>query len=197
MKVLLAASLLLFSACCFSQETYEDSLIRFIDNYRNTHEVVQGSDRQYLQFYPADQSSRVWATFMKVENSQWLPMKTSGLTSKMHRVYGILRFTLHDTLCQLNVYQSLNLLSTTDYKNYLFLPFTDATTGVETYSSGRYIDLTIDDVKNSKVLIDFNKAYNPYCAYVSGKYNCPIPPGENSLTVAIRAGEKDFGKHLH
>jgi uncharacterized protein (DUF1684 family) len=72
--------------------------------------------------------------------------------------------------------------------------FYRCTSGEETYESGRYIDLEIKDITNENVLIDFNKAYNPYCAYVSGKYNCPIPPAENRLTVAIRAGEKAFRK---
>jgi len=86
-------------------------------------------------------------------------------------------------------------MGTEEYKNYLFLPFTDATTGVETYESGRYIDLQTGDIKNNQVVIDFNKAYNPYCAYVSGVYNCPIPPRENHLPVAILAGEKRFAGH--
>ncbi|MEI9910512.1 MAG: DUF1684 domain-containing protein [Bacteroidota bacterium] len=82
-----------------------------------------------------------------------------------------------------------------EYREQLFLPFTDLTTGEETYTAGRYIDLTFNDIIGDKVVIDFNKAYNPYCAYISGKYNCPIPPKENNLTVAILAGEKNYGKH--
>ena len=80
------------------------------------------------------------------------------------------------------------------YKDYLFLPFTDATTGNETYDAGRYIDLKIEDTRTPEVILDFNKAYNPYCAYVSDIYNCPIPPKENRLPVAIRAGEMKFLK---
>jgi uncharacterized protein len=197
MKLFLSASLLFLSVSSFSQKSYEDSLATFITKYKETHEVVRESDRQYLQFYPVNKSYRVQASFQKVENSQWLPMKTSGLITKLHRVYGTLTFSIHDTLLHLNVYQSLSLLSTEDYKNYLFLPFTDLTTGIETYNSGRYIDLTIGDVKDGQLLLDFNKAYNPYCAYVSGKYNCPIPPKENNLPVAIRAGEQQYLKAIH
>lgn len=83
------------------------------------------------------------------------------------------------------------------YKNHLFLPFTDLTSGEETYDNGRYIDLETVDIKNKTVEIDFNKAYNPYCAYVSYTYNCPIPPKENYLPVAILAGEKNYGKSSH
>ena len=79
------------------------------------------------------------------------------------------------------------------YKLFIF-PFTDATSGEESYINGRYIDLSLSDIKNDKLIIDFNFAYNPYCAYVSNLYNCPIPPKENDLPVAIRAGEKTFPK---
>ncbi|MEJ0106895.1 MAG: DUF1684 domain-containing protein [Bacteroidota bacterium] len=74
-------------------------------------------------------------------------------------------------------------------------PFTDLTTGNESYQTGRYIDFTVKDIKNGELVIDFNKAYNPSCAYVSDKYNCPVPPRENNLTIAIKAGgEMNFAK---
>ncbi len=82
------------------------------------------------------------------------------------------------------------------YKDYLVLLFSDATTGKETYEAGRYIDFTTGDIKNNMLVIDFNKAYNPYCAYEKGKYNCPIPPIENKLSIAITAGEKIYDKPL-
>ena len=81
------------------------------------------------------------------------------------------------------------------YKNFLFLPFTDATSGIDSYESGRYMDIDMNEIQNNQLTIDFNKAYNPYCAYVSGVYNCPIPPKENHISIAIRAGEKNYLKH--
>ena len=111
---------------------------------------------------------------------------------RVYRVFGTATFKIKGKNYSLNIYQSQDLMTNPQYKNYLFLPFTDLTSGNETYVSGRYIDLMIEDVKNNKVVLDFNKAYNPYCAYVSGKYNCPIPPKENALPVAIKAGEKAF-----
>jgi uncharacterized protein (DUF1684 family) len=81
------------------------------------------------------------------------------------------------------------------YRNLLFLPFTDRTTGKESYDGGRYIDLDMSSIQNNEVVIDFNKAYNPYCAYVSGRYSCPIPPAENRLAVAVKAGEMRYGGH--
>jgi len=76
---------------------------------------------------------------------------------------------------------------------YWFIPFTDATSGNETYGGGRYID--IDDTRSDSTFLDFNYAYNPYCAYNDG-YDCPIPPVENHLPIAIKAGEKQlFSNH--
>jgi peptide deformylase len=93
----------------------------------------------------------------------------------------------------LNVYQSVALFQNPAYKNHLFLPFLDLTNGQESYSGGRYIDLSTDDIKGNNVEIDFNKAYNPYCAYSNG-YRCPVPPVENNLETKIMAGEKAFHK---
>lgn len=74
----------------------------------------------------------------------------------------------------------------------LFLPFSDATSGKETYAGGRYLDLPRPR-EDGIVLIDFNYAYNPYCAY-SSVWSCPLPPAENKLRVAIRAGERIFNQ---
>lgn len=87
----------------------------------------------------------------------------------------------------LKVYQSQDLIKSRDLK-IIFLPFRDATNEKETYGGGRYIDLKIPEKDN--LIIDFNKAYNPYCAYNAFDYNCPIVPVENKLPVEIRAGVK-------
>jgi len=186
---------ILSTVICFAQSSYKDSINAYIKNYINTHEVVKGEDRKELRFFKVDEKYRVPAGFEKAQTNQWFEMPTSGKIKKVFRVYGILRFRINDTLVKLNLYQSQGLMGSNQYQNYLFLPFTDATTGIETYESGRYIDLQTSDIKNNEVVIDFNKAYNPYCAYVSGVYNCPIPPAANHLPVAIRAGEMVYGKH--
>ncbi len=87
---------------------------------------------------------------------------------------------------------SLTLYGTGHGHGY-FLPFRDATSGKETYGAGRYLD--VQPAKRGKVKIDFNLAYNPFCAY-NDAYSCPLPPGENWLQVAIRAGEKDYKKAI-
>lgn len=186
---------ILIAAVCFAQASYQDSIKNYVKNYIDTHEVVKGEDRKQLHFFEIDPKYRVVAKFEKAQTNQWFEMPTSGKIRKVFRVYGTLSFTINDTLVKMNLYQSQGLMGSDEYKDYLFLPFTDATTGTETYESGRYIDLQTKDIKNNEVVIDFNKAYNPYCAYVSGVYNCPVPPRENHLQVAILAGEKTYGKH--
>ena len=167
----------------------------YLKKYVKEHEVVTGKDKELMTFFPVDEKYKIICQFERTPNSNWFRMESSGQIKKNYRTYGIIHFKLNDTTVTLSIYQSQDLMTTAQYKDHLFIPFTDATSGEETYESGRYIDLEIKDIINENVLIDFNKAYNPYCAYVSGKYNCPIPPAENRLTVAIRAGERSFKKH--
>jgi hypothetical protein len=94
---------------------------------------------------------------------------------------------------QLHAYQSIHWGKTEQYKDMLFIPFTDNTNNKTTYGGGRYIDLDIKEINAGKIVLDFNKCYNPYCAFADG-YSCPIPPRENSLNIDIKAGEKLFGK---
>lgn len=177
-----------------AQDSYKDSLQKYLTDYIKKHEVVSGEDKQFLSFYPINEKYKVTATFENKPDSKWFSMETSGIIKKTFRVYGALHFSIHDTDVSLNIYQSQNLMNTDEYKDHLFLPFTDLSSGDETYAAGRYIDMSTADIVNDKVIIDFNKAYNPFCAYVSGKYNCPIPPKENQLPVMIAAGEKIFTK---
>lgn len=169
----------------------------YIRDYVEKHEVVTGEDKEYLRFFPIDKNFRIIARFERVKDGKWFSMETSGSTKQVFRVYGIIYFTLHDTALQLNIYQSQRLMTVEEYKDHLFLPFADLTSGEQTYEAGRYIDLSFGDIQGDKILIDFNKAYNPYCAYISGRYNCPVPPRENYLRIAIRAGEKKFAKPSH
>ena len=184
-----------FTNISFAQtKTYHDSIEAYLKKYVKEHEVVNGKNKEFISFFPVNEKYRMSCRFERTMNSPWFRMESSGPIKRNYRVYGIIHFIINDTSVTLNIYQSQDLMTSPQYKDHLFIPFTDATSGEETYESGRYIDLEIKDVANDKVLIDFNKAYNPYCAYVSGKYNCPIPPAENRLMVAIRAGEKAFGR---
>ncbi|HMR81995.1 MAG TPA: DUF1684 domain-containing protein [Niabella sp.] len=189
----LGIALLLLAGIAHAQTTYKDSMQQYINDYVSRHEVVKGDDKKQLQFFTIDETYKVKATFEYVKNAPWFALPTSSGKTKMYRQYGKLTFELNSQIQTLYVYQSQDLIQNPQYADHLFLPFTDATTGKESYETGRYIDLKIDDIKNNKVAIDFNKAYNPYCAYVSG-YSCPIPPKENRLKIAIKAGEKKYRK---
>ena len=194
MKKLISCIFLFISSYTYGQDIYKDSMNSYIERYVKNHEVVTGDDKQYFRFFPLNEKYKVTARFENAADSKWFNMETSGAIKQTFRVYGILHLTINDTPVTLNIYQSQNLMNTSEYKDYLFLPFTDLSSGEETYAAGRYIDLSIGDIISNKVILDFNKAYNPYCAYVSGKYNCPLPPKENQLAVAIHAGEKIFAQ---
>ena len=184
----------LVSAKMFAQVSYNDSLEHFQQEYVKNHGVVKGDDKKHLRFFPVMAATRVQARVERIYDAPWFKMETSSKEKQVYRVYAVLHFSLHDTLLKLHVYQSQRLMETKEYADYLFIPFTDFTSGNESYDNGRYIDLMTTDLETGIYFIDFNKAYNPYCAYVSGQYSCPVPPKENDLPVAIRAGEMKFEK---
>ncbi len=145
-----------------------------------------------LRFFPPDESYRVTATFERTPDAEPFEMATYSGITKPYVQYGTATFTLRGQKMEIAVYQSLRLRQLPMYRDYLFIPFKDLTNGGSTYGGGRYMDIRMGDIQNGQVVIDFNKAYNPYCAYSDG-YNCPVPPLENHLDMAIEAGEKDFG----
>lgn len=142
-----------------------------------------------LEFYPVSNKYFVNAKLVKAKNEKAFEMKTSTARKPKYIKYGTLFFVIDGKSLKLNVYQDVELSKTNEYKDYLFLPFSDLTSGKESYIGGRYIDLKIP--KGNTITIDFNQAYNPYCAY-NHRYSCPIVPLENDLDVAIKAGVKTF-----
>lgn len=138
--------------------------------YVANHEVVLKEARKDFRFFKPDENYLVKATFLKLQDSTGFIMKTSGSKDKKFFRYGRVSFQLNGTDLSLVVYQNEQLMQDTAFENYLFLPFTDLTNGEESYGGGRYLDLEISKLKNNSILIDFNKAYNPYCAYASGKW---------------------------
>ncbi|MGV6829129.1 MAG: DUF1684 domain-containing protein [Flavobacteriales bacterium] len=145
-----------------------------------------------LSFYPIDLKYRVKAKFIRTPNEKPFKMKTSTSRLPEYVKYGEAIFEIDNTSFKLNIYRNIDLSKKEEYKDYLFLPFTDLTSGDGSYGGGRYIDLKIPN--NDTLIIDFNKAYNPYCAY-SHRYSCPIPPAANDLLVRIEAGVKEYGQH--
>jgi len=148
-------------------------------------------DIQHIHYYDPDSTFRVRAQIERLYNEVAFRMPTSDGTSKEYVRYAKVRFSLRGVPSELTVYRSADLFVNPIYRDHLFLPFTDPTNGNETYGGGRYIDLSVNDIQNGGVVIDFNNAYNPYCAYASG-YRCPFPPAENHLMTAILAGEKNY-----
>lgn len=134
-----------------------------------------------LAYFPENEGLIVKARIdRQVEPGTVLMETTHGRPQEYWR-YGRVHFEVDGHEAAVTLYASAG-------SNKLFLPFRDVTSGTETYGSGRYLDLVAD---GDDIEIDFNYAYNPYCAY-NAKWNCPLPPSENWLQVPIRAGEKAF-----
>lgn len=194
MKKLLLAVLLLNSSSLFAQQdTVTLGVLKFQDTLNKEYRDPKTSPlkgralKKFKKhdFFPIDLQYRVEAVLTVTNESSFFPMKTTSQKLKEHRVYGMLTFTLKGKTFEVPVYQSKMLLAVEKYKNYLFFPLTDLTNGESSYGAGRYIDLRIPE--GNTIIIDFNKAYNPYCAYSDG-YSCPIVPADNHLDVEVLAG---------
>jgi uncharacterized protein (DUF1684 family) len=142
-----------------------------------------------LDYFPIDTMYRVKATFSKLENAAVVRLKTTGTRLPQYRPFGTLTFTLHGKENVLTLYQFADP-SKPELKHHLLLAFLDTTNGEHTYMGGRYLDYDARSMQD-EVIIDFNRAYNPYCAY-NYKYSCVIPPAENRLDIPIEAGAKKF-----
>ncbi len=145
-----------------------------------------------LEFFEIDSAYIVTAKLEFHKNSKPFKMQTTTDRLPVYKLYATAKFKIKGEDHVLHIYQNEKLLLTDDFEDYLFLPFNDKTNGDTTYGGGRYIDLKLPE--GDTIIIDFNKAYNPYCAYNS-KYSCPIPPKVNSLNIEIKAGVKTYGKH--
>lgn len=146
-----------------------------------------------LDFFKFDSTYIVKAKLEHTPDTEFFEMPTTTGEVSRERVYGILKFKLKGQLHQLEVYQGEELMIKEGFEDYLFLPFIDDTNGEETYGGGRYIDLRIP--QGNSIEIDFNKAYNPYCAY-NEKFSCPIVPRVNYLPIKVEAGVKVFKKDV-
>jgi uncharacterized protein (DUF1684 family) len=146
-----------------------------------------------LNYFPPDIKYLVEGTLVKEEEPETVFMKTSTERAPEYIKYGKVTFRLHGDELSLFAYQSKKLVEVSPGEAVLFIPFRDATNGKETYRGGRYVDCEIP-ADGHAVMLDFNKAYNPYCAY-NPQYSCVIPPEENRLDVRIEAGEQVFEAH--
>jgi uncharacterized protein (DUF1684 family) len=148
-------------------------------------------DFEGLDFFAPDTSYVVKAKFIRTPEAIPFMMPTTTNRKSEEVVYGIAQFTLNGKVRTLEVYQNKELMLEDGFEDYLFLPFTDLTNEEETYGGGRYIDLRIPE--SEELLIDFNRAYNPSCAY-NKKYSCPLVPSVNNLNTRVLAGVRAFKK---
>ncbi len=167
------------------------------DFIKEARSPLKEEDLKHLHFFEADSTYNIVARVERLTNQKIFNMPTYDGTSKEFIRYARVKFTIGKTELQLTLYKSIALAANPAYKELLFLPFTDKTNQKTTYGGGRYMDLSMGDIKNGELVIDFNKAYNPYCAYSDG-YRCPVPPEENDLPIEISVGEKRYsGEKKH
>lgn len=173
--------------------TETDDYSREISGQRTTKDVWLSNDFdspfvktntpfQRLSYFPPNKEFAITANFIKNSNADSVNLITNMGEAQTYLIYGAASFNVSGLDCTL---QLLYLASDGE----LFIPFIDTTSGHSTYGAGRYLaaDIPIGD----KIMLDFNKAYNPYCAYVDS-FSCPFPPKSNVLKVAIEAGEKTY-----
>ena len=147
-----------------------------------------------LDFFPVDSSYIITASIKKTPDTPFLGMATNTEEKSYYRKFGILTFTLKDKEMQLTLYESLEESENPVFEDYLFLPFTDETSGGDSYGGGRYMDVFKSNINTNGTLeLNFNNTYNPYCAY-NDDYSCPLTPRDNHLSMEILAGVKDFKK---
>lgn len=140
----------------------------------------QRRDFHGLQYFPENEALRLEVKVDEFENKERFEMQTSTGDVQVYEKFGKFRFVVEGEEVELTIYQS---------QHGFFLPFVDSLAGGETYPAGRYLEP--EPLPGGRFLVDFNIAYNPYCAY-NEMWSCPITPAENRLKAAIRAGEKLF-----
>jgi uncharacterized protein (DUF1684 family) len=137
-----------------------------------------------LRYFLPSEDYYVNATFEQAAKPDTVTMLTSKQNDKrLYLRYGTFTFPIGDSSYTLTAFKPIGQATGT-----LFVPFKDATNDKQTYGAGRYLDIE-EDVGANEYILDFNAAYNPYCAY-NHTYSCPLVPAENILSIAIKAGEK-------
>lgn len=154
----------------------------FKHDWQSPLEADQRRDFTGLKYFPENPALRFTLPIEPYADPAIVTMQTSTGSVREYVKYGQFSFEVNGETATLQVYQDAD-------DGYFFLPFVDATAPEETYGAGRYLD--IEQNADGTFTIDFNYAYNPYCAY-NDKWSCPIPPKENRLKVRIEAGEKNY-----
>ncbi|WP_462247531.1 DUF1684 domain-containing protein [Ekhidna sp.] len=173
-----------------SDEEYAEGIAKFWDDRSDFFRTSDASpfvqkDVEYksIEYYPAQENFKVKGTLKRFSKRETLKLANSDGTSTSYLKFANVVFKINGIEC------SLLVLKTLGFGNQYLLAFGDGTSGETTYGGGRYLDIVIG--KSDQVELDFNKTYNPYCAYFDD-FTCPLPPRENLLDVAIEAGEKNY-----
>lgn len=140
----------------------------------------QKRDFQGLNYFPENPGLRLEVAVEEFEEQDEIEMQTTTGGVQTYLRYGSFKVNVDGGEAELTIYAS---------HHGFFLPFADSLAGTETYGAGRYLEPQY--LRNGMFLVDFNLAYNPYCAY-NEAWTCPITPFENRVKVPIRAGEKIF-----
>ncbi len=139
-----------------------------------------------LQYYPINLDYRIETQIQEFPEKDTVNMTTTKNRTQQYLRWGWFAFSIHGKSDTLNVYKPVKMPE--DYPPYFFIPFYDKTNNQTTYGGGRYLDTQIHPSR--MYVIDFNEAYNPYCAYDHKRWSCPIPPMDNRVDFPIEAGEK-------
>lgn len=140
-----------------------------------------------LHYFEPDIKYRIIADLSPIRDKKVVVLPTNDGQEQRYLEYAFAEFKLDGVNNKLTI---LEVMETGIFRGKLFLAFGDETSAHETYGAGRYLDL-VKTPGSSTITLDFNKAYNPYCAY-NDTYSCPMPPVDNLLRVAIKAGEKTY-----
>ncbi len=151
--------------------------------------LVQRLNFKGLKYFAPDISYRIKAQFTPMTSSKSFKIMTSAGHRRLYIVKGRLNFACNGKKLTLTAYEEKDL--TVSHPDDIFIPFTDLTNGWQSYGAGRYLEFNSSGRNIRKVMLDFNLAFNPYCAY-NHDYSCPIPPPGNHLDIAVKAGEKKF-----
>jgi uncharacterized protein (DUF1684 family) len=145
--------------------------------------VEQSVTFKGLNYFDLDERFKVKASVEAISEGKIYDLQTSDDKIKTFQAVAILHFDI------VGSHKDLTLLQSAE-DGHFFLSFYDETSAITTYGAGRYLEVDFKKGQN-QVELDFNKAYNPYCAYTEG-YSCPVPPPENNISIPINAGEKNY-----
>jgi uncharacterized protein len=160
---------------------------RFMKSSKESPFASKPDDYHGLLYYPPDPRYRIIADLNPIESKEIVTLTTNTGEEQRYQQYALAEFDLDGYHHKLLI---LEVMDSGPFRGKLFFAFGDETSAVETYGAGRYLDL--EKVPGSSTItLDFNKAYNPYCAYISN-YSCPLPPSQNLLSIPIKAGEKTY-----